>query len=244
MNRGYYVRSKFADKKAEDKKQKKIEKKQVEEVQQEKKIFDLLNVKNDETAEDDKTTQDNDNKTVQDNKIAKKAKEWTVEDNELVKKMFNEHKSFEEIGLVLKRTPLAISFRHQMYVNELINGGKTDNEVSTLLNLTEEKVDELYQKEKTRIEKNKKQDEERPLKRQLREQLKDEKKVVKQNNQNKQKSGTISIDNEIKEIEELTRVKKLMLENGMNIMAQELDIEIKEKIKNQVTKIKTVYASA
>jgi len=34
-----------------------------------------------------------------------------------------------------------------------------------------------------------------------------------------------------------------MLENGMDKEAEELDSEIKEKIKNQVTKIKTSYSS-
>jgi len=85
-----------------------------------------------------------------------------------------------------------------------------------------------------------KQDQKKNLKEQLREQLKEEKKIVKPTKKHQQQQQ--SEDNGIKEIEELTRVKKLMLENGMNKEAEELDAEIKEKIKNHLAKIKTSYA--
>jgi len=220
------MRSQFANKKADEKKQEAEKKKADKELQKQNKPEKLV-------------------KDV-DPTVVKKAKEWTDEDANLVKQMLNEHKSFEEIALVVQRTPLAISFRQQMYVYELVSQGKTTNEVCTQLNLTLDKVKELCEKEEIRLGNGKKDKEKweankvlKNEKKQVIEQEKEQEKVEKKIQKKAVAKVFIpDVDNDIKEITELTQVKKLMIENGMKEESEKLEMKIKEKLKERLEKIK------
>jgi len=227
MYRANFIRSQFADKKALEKKQE-VAKKKVEK----------------ELLKQNKP----DKPKVSDPIVAKKAKEWTVEDENLVKEMLNQHKSFEEIGVIAQRTPVAITFRHQMYVYELVMGGKTHEAVSKQLNLTIDKVKELCEKEELRLDVGKKNKEkwdankvEKQEKKQIIEQEKEQKKstpvVAKETNKTK-KQQPIVLSDELSEIEELNNMKKVCMENNMNKEVEEMEILLKEKIRRRLENIK------
>jgi hypothetical protein len=131
---------------------------------------------------------------------------WTRSDIELLHKLFLEHKSFDEISTILKRSSKSIEIRYQIYIYRLINEGKTLTDIAKLLNLKLDDVNDYCKKELLRQERNK----------------------------NKDNNSTSTKDDMIQIIEDMTRIKKLLQENDMKKEVEELDAQIKLLLKDQL----------